>query len=392
MALFFIAKVGINRVITEDIFIMSNNRRSPSLLTVIVIAVIIVLVVAIIWWFKPKNNNNISSETYSTALNSQSSTSAVGEANVNNDVGTLSKQNASQFKTGLENLPRSLQGTDVDGEIIIDENRQLVVTEGLRRLFDYFLSALGEEDEAVIYARVESYIRSHTPEPAASQAMTIFDQYIAYLKAIPAIESRYGNLQLQATKDGELDLNAVAQQRQDVARLRQQHFAKATIKAFFGAEDEYDDYSIAMVKINQDKQLSAAQKEAAKQDYISRMPDNTIKANIAQQANLDELIVRTEQLQAQGATAEELYNMRRELVGAPAAARLAQVDQQDADFDQRFKQYQTQKRQLLRQNADRAQAQTQIKPIEQQLFNESERKRLAGYAALQQQKAKMLNE
>ena len=392
MALFFIAKVGINRVITEDIFIMTNNRRSPSLLTVIVIAVIIVLVVAIIWWFKPKNNNNISSETDSTALNSQSSTSAVGEANVNNDVGTLSKQNASHFKTGLENLPRSLQGTDVDGEIIIDENKQLVVTEGLRRLFDYFLSALGEEDEAVIYARVESYIRSHTPEPAASQAMTIFDQYIAYLKAIPAIESRYGNLQLQATKDGELDLNAVAQQRQDVAKLRQQHFAENTIIAFFGAEDEYDDYSIAMVKINQDKQLSAAQKEAAKQDYISRMPDNTIKANIAQQANLEELIVRTEQLQAKGVTAEELYNMRRELVGAPAAARLAQVDQQDADFDQRFKQYQTQKRQLLRQNADKAQAQTQIEQIEQQLFNESERKRLAGYAALQQQKAKMLNE
>ena len=112
-----------------------------------------------------------------------------------------------------------MQGTDVDGEIIIDENKQLVITEGLRRLFDYFLSALGEEDEAVIYARVESYIRSHTPEPAASQAVTIFDQYVAYLKAIPAIESRYGNLQLQATKNGELDLNVVTQQQQDVAKL-----------------------------------------------------------------------------------------------------------------------------------------------------------------------------
>ena len=117
------------------------------------------------------------------------------------------------------------------------------------------------------------------------------------------------------------------------------------------------------------------------------MPDNATKANIAQQANLEELISRTEQLQAKGATAEELYNMRRELVGAPAAARLAQVDQQDAHFDQRFKQYQAQKKQLLSQNADKAQAQTQINQIEQQLFNETERKRLAGYAALQQQKA-----
>ena len=363
---------------------MSNNRRSPFLL--IIIAVIIVLVVAIIWWFKPDNARKPSSQTDSTALNSQANASSINDENVNNDVGALSKQDASQFTTGLENLPRSLQGTDVDGEIIIDENKQLVVTEGLRRLFDYFLSALGEEDEAVIYARVESYIRSHTPEPAASQAVTIFDQYVAYLKAIPAIESRYGNLQLQATKNGELDLNVVTQQQQDVAKLRQQHFSKETIKAFFGAEDEYDDYSLAMVKINQDKQMSDAQREAARQDYISRMPDNATKANIAQQANLDELISRTEQMQAKGATAEELYSMRRELVGAPAAARLAQVDQQDANFDQRFKQYQAQKQQLLSQNADKAQAQTQITQMEQQLFNETERKRLAGYAALQQEK------
>ncbi len=368
---------------------MSTNRRVPFL--PVIIAVIVVLVVAIIWWFKPNNSSNAYSEAQSTALDNQTSASFTDEANVNNGIDTLSQQNSSQFTTGLENLPRSLQGTDVDGEIIIDENKQLVVTEGLRRLFDYFLSALGEEEEAVIYARVESYIRSHTPEPAASQAVTIFDQYVAYLKAIPAIENRYGNLQLQATKTGELDLNVVAQQKQDVAKLRQQHFDKDTIKAFFGAEDEYDDYSLAMVKINQDKELSDAQKEAARQDYISRMPDNAIKTNIAQQANLNELITRTEQMQAKGATAEELYNMRRELVGAPAAARLAQVDQQDADFDQRFKQYQTQKQRLLSQNADKVQAQTQINQIEQQLFNETERKRLAGYAALQKQKAAPLN-
>ena len=169
---------------------MPNNRRSPFLL--IIIAVIIVLVVAIVWWFKPDNAGKPFSQTKSTALNSQTNASIIDEANVNNNVGALAKQDASQFTTGLENLPRSLQGTEVDGEIIIDENKQLVVTEGLRRLFDYFLSALGEEDEAVIYARVESYIRSHTPEPAASQAMKIFDQYIAYLKAIPAIGKRSG--------------------------------------------------------------------------------------------------------------------------------------------------------------------------------------------------------
>ena len=370
---------------------MSNNRRPAYLPIAIIAVVIIVIAAAVIMWFKPDSQRMETAQSASIASADTSESTLSTVLNSEQTEQTASAQNQSAFVTGLERLPRSLKGTQVDGEIIIDENKQLVVTEGLRRLFDYFLSALGEEDEAVIYARVESYIRSHTPEPAASQAMKIFDQYIAYLKAIPAIEKRYGNLQLQATKNGELDLNVVAQQRQDVAKLRQQHFDKATITAFFGAEDEYDDYSIAMVKINQDKQMSEAQKQAARQDYVSRLPDGAIKTNIMQQANLNELMARTEQMKAAGASPEALYNMRRELVGAPAAERLAQVDQEDANFDQRFKQYQTQKQQLLSQNADKAQAQTQINQIEQQLFNETERKRLAGYAALQQQKAAALN-
>ena len=369
---------------------MSNNRRSPFL-PVVIIAVIIAITVAVILWFKPSNSSVNASQPLSTSDNNDAENSSINMAQPSNGAGTSSNQKNIEFATGLENLPRSLQGTDVDGEIIIDENKQLVVTEGLRRLFDYFLSALGEEEEAVIYARVESYIRSHTPEPAASQAVTIFDQYIAYLKAIPEIEKKYGNLQLQATKSGSLDLNVVAQQKQEVAKLRQQHFAKETIIAFFGAQDDYDDYSIEMVRINQNDQLSDNQKEAAKQDYISRMPDNSTKANLAQQANLNELISRTEQMQAKGATAEELYNMRRELVGAPAAARLQQVDQEDANFDQRFNQYQVQKQRLLSQSVDKAQAQTQINQIEQQLFNDAERKRLSGYGALQQQKAADMN-
>ena len=360
---------------------MSNNRR--PYLTILVITVVIIVTAVIILWFKPNQSNMTPSQTLSTVDSDISSTMV--KLSDNNNETALSTNNNDRFITGLENLPRSLQGTDVDGEIIIDENKQLVVTEGLRRLFDYFLSALGEEDEATIFARVESYIRSFVPEPAASQAIVIFNKYVGYLKAIPEIEKRFGNLQLQATQNGELDLNMVAQQKQDVAKLRQQYFDTQTITAFFGAEDEYDDYSIAMININQNKLMSDEQKAAAQQDYVSRMPDNMTKVNIEQQANLNALMSRTEQMKAQGATPEALYNMRRELVGAAAAGRLAQLDKEDANFDQRFTQYQTQKQQLLSQNTNSTQARVQIEQLEQQLFSDTERKRLAGYAAMQQQ-------
>ena len=362
---------------------MSNNRR-PAYLPIAIIAVaIIVIAAAVIVWFKPDSQRMETAQSASIASADTSESTLSTALNSEQTEQTASAQNQSAFVTGLERLPRSLKGTQVDGEIIIDENKQLVVTEGLRRLFDYFLSAIGEEDEAVIFARVERYIRHHTPEPAASQAVAIFGNYVAYLKALPDIEKRYGNLQLQASKSGELDLSAIAQQKQDVARLRQQYFDKTTIEAFFGAEDNYDDYSIEMVRINQNEQMSEAQKQAARQDYVSRLPDGAIKTNILQQANLNELMIRTERMKAAGASPEVLYNMRRELVGVPAAERLAQVDQEDADFDQRFQQLQSQKQQILAQTTDKAKAQTQITQLEKQLFNDAERKRLTGYAALQ---------
>lgn len=364
---------------------MSNNRRPAYLPIAIIAVVIIVIAAAVIMWFKPDNKPMATQQSLSASPTDKSE-STLSTVQSNTQAEAPFAQSDALFVTGLERLPRSLTGTQVDGEIIIDEHKQLVVTEGLRRLFDYFLSAIGEEDEAVIFARVESYIRHHTPEPAASQAVAIFGNYVAYLKALPDIEKRYGNLQLQASKSGELDLNAIAQQKQEVARLRQQYFDKTTIEAFFGAEDNYDDYSIEMVRINQNEQMSEAQKQAARQDYVSRLPDGAIKTNILQQANLNELMARTQQMKAAGASPEALYNMRRELVGAPAAERLAQVDQEDANFDQRFTQYETQKAQLLSQSANPAVAQSQIEQLEQQLFDEAERKRLSGYAALQKTK------
>lgn len=78
------------------------------------------------------------------------------------------------FITGVEDLPRSLQGTEVDGEIIINDKAQLVATRGLRRLYDYFLSALGEEESETIDARVEAYILNTTPQPAANEAIKLY--------------------------------------------------------------------------------------------------------------------------------------------------------------------------------------------------------------------------
>lgn len=279
-------------------------------------------------------------------------------------------------------MPRSLQSTDIDGEIIIDDNSQLVVTEGLRRLFDYFLSAMGEENEATIIARVEAYILHHTPELAASSAIQIFYQYMTYLKGLDKLQDSYGSLQLQATQAGKLDLDLIAQRRQDINRLRQQLFDAATIKAFFSGEDTYEDYSVAMVGIEQDNSLTNEQKQASREDYISRLPEGEIKQNFQKQADFGELAQRTTEMKAQGASKEELFAMRRGLVGEAAASRLAGLDVEEANFDARFNQYQAQRQLLIKNSGSAGKAQAQIDELERNQFNDTERKRLTGYAEI----------
>ena len=123
-----------------------TNQRSITWLIVILASGIIALLIACILWLKPK-------DAVKTANNLQHDAASTMPSGIlpSNQTITLANAssvsaNANPLPTSLAtSLPKSLQGTQVDGEIIIDENKQLVVTAGLRRLFDYFLSAQGEE-------------------------------------------------------------------------------------------------------------------------------------------------------------------------------------------------------------------------------------------------------
>lgn len=295
-----------------------------------------------------------------------------------------------KFITGVEDLPRSLQGTEVDGEITINDKAQLVATRGLRRLYDYFLSALGEEDSETIDARVEAYILHTTPQPAANEAITLYHQYQTYLKQVNAIQSQFDkptnfNEALQKVEQGELNIEAIEKQQQQVRALRSQLFNPKVEAAFFSTEDQLQAYNKQMLKIAQDKSLSNAEKQQAKQRYLQNLPDSLTKKQAEQQANLQQLMTRTEQMKKRGADEQQLLEMRTELVGIEAAHRLAELDKQNQDFDRRFESYQKQKQQITASSASPSEKQQQIAALEQKLFSDNEQKRLVGYEQFKNQ-------
>ena len=80
-----------------------------------------------------------------------------------------------RFKTGIENMPKSLSDTEVDGALEVDAAGNLMISRSIRQVFDYFLSAIGEEDLTTIISRIRAHIRYKLPAKAAAQAEQILD-------------------------------------------------------------------------------------------------------------------------------------------------------------------------------------------------------------------------
>lgn len=359
------------------------KAKKPYWLILLLVSLCISLLGLLLWFFLGKNhpapNEKLAQSTLPSSVNTSQSAST---AQFRLPSHSLSSQ------TILPPLPKSLQGTQVDGDIIIDENRQLVVTQGLRRLFDYFLSAQGEEPLETINQRIIDYINSHTPQPAASQAVTIYQQYLRYLEGVAKLEKNRSPAELTNVKAGKLDLELITRQIQAVKTLRQTIFDDKTIQAFFGTEDALNDYTLQVVRTNQNPSLSADEKQRsndlARQTYINSFSDPAIRQKIEQQENINALLTETERLKTQGATEQQLNAMRRKYVDEATVQRLQALDTADKAFEEKVAQFNQQKAQLLANATpnNATQINQQILQLQESMFTPSEQQRLMAFQSL----------
>ena len=274
------------------------------------------------------------------------------------------------FTTGLESLPGSLQGTEVDGELEVDAGGHLKITNGVRRVFDYFLSAIGEEPLESILARIRAYIRSKLPALAAGEAERLLDNYIAYKRGLAGVQ------QAQAASDGSIDIAAVRYQMQQVQALRSQYFTPEVVAAFFGDEDAYDRYTLSRLDVMQNKNLSAtqrAQQLAALEQQLPVSIQESMKT-VNQYQNLEAL---TADWKKRGGSAAELRQIRENLVGAEATDRLETLDKDRAAWGQRMDAWYGERAAILANTSlSEADRQRQLDQLRNSRFSEEERLRV----------------
>lgn len=226
------------------------------------------------------------------------------------------------------NLPPSFAGTEVDGGLHVDANGQLIVVEDVRRLFDYFLASIGEESLAASVKRLRTYIDGQLGEPARSRAQMLLDQYLEYKRELALLERDLPQL---------TNLDALRQREAAVQALRARLFDAETHQAFFAREEGYNRFTLERLAIAQDTRLDAEAKGQAVDRLRASLPSELQDAVLPELQQ--ELRQHTARLQAEGASAAQIRQMRQQLVGAEATTRLEALDGQRQNWQKRLDDY-----------------------------------------------------
>jgi lipase chaperone LimK len=272
----------------------------------------------------------------------------------------------------------SMEGTVPDGSLgawkagrSADAAGPLALGE-LRRMFDYYLSAVGEKSIAAITQEINVEI-DHTLSPTnVPKAKRILGLYLEFKRELLDLERRPGI-------SGQ-DVHAIRNRMLAMQELRSHYFNAEETQAMFGFDDAYDADAVARLEVSQDPSLSAKQK----QDKLAAL-DATMSPELLREREAPRVVVRMEEevaaMRAKGATDDDVYRLRAKEFDAPAADRLAALDRDEAQWKQRIAQYLAARTQLLATPATAADPDhaTALSNLQRAQFTEEERRRLPAY-------------
>jgi lipase chaperone LimK len=292
--------------------------------------------------------------------------SSEGDSGLDSTVGG-SRASASS-PTSLSSLEQSsLRGAEVDGAIVFGSNGDVSVDMGLRRLFDYYLSLVGERDISQIRQLLTAHVSSRYGADNVGSVLAYFDRYTKYLKAL---------------SDSKLGALSDPQQRLDNAKaLRRSILGLSMAMAFFGEEEALAELTLKRLAVAGDQALSPAERTRrlaeldASSGYTARAEAGIVSMVAEQERRFDQMKL----------TDLQRAREREALWGKDAAVRLEQLDRENAQWESRVERYLAARARIDANtgmsSAARAQA---IATLRAQQFNENEQRRIASLESVGQ--------
>jgi lipase chaperone LimK len=303
--------------------------------------------------------------TYDQTKNKIQSESSVSEGN------PISFAQFVGYSSKYGPLPESLQGTDVDGELLLDANGNLIISHGLRNLFEYFLSAKNEESLDVILGRIREYIHKQIPDEPAREAIAILESYISYKKKLEEIESPEG---LQGEELGTIEAIRDALTRRML--LRRQTMSHEVVNAFFSNEEKYDQFNLQLIEIKQNSVLTPEAKDAEILELEKMLPESIQQMRQEERArsNREQTI---KNMRKNGKSEEEIFEFRKNEMGEEAALRWQKLENERKIWNTKVDSFMKQRNEISSDpNLTPQEQKLAIDRLKFESFDESELKRI----------------
>ncbi|MBY8608995.1 lipase secretion chaperone [Burkholderia arboris] len=255
-------------------------------------------------------------------------------------------------------LPPSLAGSSAP-RLPLDAGGHLAKSRAVRDFFDYCLTAQSDLSAAALDAFVVREIAAQLDGTVAQvEALDVWHRYRAYLDALAKLRD--------AGAVDKSDLGAL-----QLALDQRASIAYRTLgdwsHPFFGAEQWRQRYDLARLKITQDRSLTDAQKAERLAALEQQMPadERAAQARVdRQRAAIDQIA----QLQKSGATPDAMRAQLTQTLGPEAAARVAQMQQDDATWQSRYADYAVQRAQIASAGLSPQDRDAQIAALRQRVF------------------------
>jgi len=272
----------------------------------------------------------------------------------------LTHLNGKTYGPAANALPDMLAGTSPP-RLPVETGGHLARKHAVRDFFDYFLTTQDDLPAATVDKLVRKYIAVQLDGiPAAAEAVSVWQRYTAYRTALNQLASP---TTIPASKP---NFDALQQAIDQRASLASQVMGEWT-EAFFGAELLRTRTDLARWRINSDASLSAAEKAARLTALDATLPPEeraALKRVQKQQASIDAIA----QLQKQGASPDAVRAQITQTLGAEAAERVVQMQQDEQAWQGKYADYAAQRAQIDKLNVSQQERNAQIAQLRQQFF------------------------
>lgn len=275
---------------------------------------------------------------------------------------------AEQAAIFYANLPQSLADSPLPSALDTNEQGELIINMKVRRLFEFYLSAIGEETLAECILRIRHALTQQLPESAIATGLEVLEGFLQYQNHIGEIKNNFS----ARYHDDTYDLERIKEIKQTVRASRSLFLSPQTSLAFYKQEDEYDDYMINKMAIKSRTDLTAQQKQV-EYEYLNHQSPAWISQQELHTNLINHVQAQEKTLRESHADESAIHQLRVKHYGEQGAQNLAALDQQRAQWANRVEQYRLESQAIITSSGySQAEKEQLLQGIREQHFSGSE--------------------